>query len=78
MINKILKAPIRLYQILISPLLGPRCRFHPTCSDYALEAIDSHGPLTGTRLALWRILRCNPLYKGAYNDPVPQADKPKH
>ena len=63
---------IRAYQRLVSPLLGPRCRFHPSCSQYALEAIDTHGALRGVWLALRRLLRCHPLHPGGY-DPVPPA-----
>jgi putative membrane protein insertion efficiency factor len=63
--------PIRLYQWLISPLLGPRCRFHPTCSSYAIEAIERHGALRGSWLAARRIVRCHPLNEGGL-DPVPE------
>lgn len=65
-----LLALIRFYQRAISPLSGPHCRFTPTCSQYAYEAIAKYGPFKGTRLALWRILRCQPFGKGGY-DPVP-------
>lgn len=61
---------IRAYQILLSPLLGPRCRFHPSCSQYALEALQRHGPVKGGWLALRRISRCHPLNAGGH-DPVP-------
>lgn len=57
-------APIRLYQLLISPLLGVRCRYHPSCSAYAVDAIRSFGILRGAVLAGWRVLRCNPLSRG--------------
>lgn len=60
---------IRMYQYLISPLLPPRCRFTPTCSTYAIQAIERHGVFRGCGLALWRIVRCNPFCKGGY-DPV--------
>lgn len=63
-------AAIRLYQRRLSPALGPACRFQPTCSEYAYEAIESRGVLKGTAMGLWRILRCNPLNDGGY-DPVP-------
>ncbi|MEW6167756.1 MAG: membrane protein insertion efficiency factor YidD [Pseudomonadota bacterium] len=63
---------VRAYQILISPLLGPRCRFYPSCSHYAVEAIRRHGPGRGGWLALRRVLRCHPLDPGGY-DPVPDA-----
>lgn len=61
---------IRFYKRHISPGLMPSCRFTPTCSQYAMEAIERHGALKGGGLALWRILRCNPFGKGGY-DPVP-------
>ena len=61
---------VRGYQLFISPLLGPRCRFHPTCSHYAIEALQTHGALKGTWLSLKRLGRCHPLNPGGY-DPVP-------
>lgn len=61
---------IRVYQTLLSPLLGPRCRFYPSCSHYAVEAIRTHGAARGAWLALRRIVRCHPLNPGGY-DPVP-------
>ncbi|HEY9859502.1 MAG TPA: membrane protein insertion efficiency factor YidD [Candidatus Obscuribacterales bacterium] len=61
---------IRGYQILVSPLLLPACRFHPTCSQYALEAVERFGPWRGGGLALRRIARCHPFHPGGY-DPVP-------
>ena len=63
---------IRAYQLGISPLLGPRCRFYPSCSQYALEAVSAHGCLRGGALALRRLSRCHPLHAGGY-DPVPGA-----
>jgi len=60
---------IRFYQKFISPLLGPRCRFYPSCSQYALEAVQKYGALRGGCLAVRRILRCNPFNPGGY-DPV--------
>lgn len=71
---------IRSYQILISPLLLPACRFHPTCSQYALEAVERFGPGRGSWLALRRIARCHPFHPGGY-DPVPpvvNADDEPH
>lgn len=62
-------ALIRLYQMLISPLIPPSCRFTPTCSQYAIDAIELHGPLRGTYLATRRLLRCHPFHRGGY-DPV--------
>jgi len=61
---------IRFYKAQISPCLPPACRFVPTCSEYAYEAIERFGVLKGGALALWRIVRCNPFCKGGY-DPVP-------
>ena len=65
----LLKA-IRFYQTAVSPLFPPRCRFIPTCSQYALEAVEKYGAWKGGWLAFKRILRCNPFHKGGY-DPVP-------
>lgn len=62
--------PIRFYQKCISPLTPPTCRFTPTCSNYAIQAIRKHGPFKGLALAVWRILRCNP-WGGSGYDPVP-------
>ena len=62
--------PIRFYQRFISPLKPPTCRFTPTCSNYAIQAIRKHGPFKGLALAVWRILRCNP-WGGSGYDPVP-------
>ena len=61
---------IRLYQRFLSPLLGENCRFYPTCSQYAIDALRAHGIIVGSGYALWRIARCQPLCKGGY-DPVP-------
>jgi putative membrane protein insertion efficiency factor len=64
-------ALVRSYRALISPLLGAnKCRFTPTCSEYALAAVERYGSLKGIFLAIWRILRCHPFSKGGY-DPVP-------
>lgn len=63
-------ALIRLYQITLSPLFGTRCRFHPTCSVYAQEAISKYGVLRGTYLGARRLLRCHPFHAGGI-DPVP-------
>jgi uncharacterized protein len=61
--------PIIVYQRLVSPLLGPRCRYYPSCSRYAVEAVQRYGILRGLVLAAWRVLRCNPWSHGGY-DPV--------
>lgn len=64
--------PIRLYQRLVSPLIGPRCRFSPSCSEYAARAISVHGPFRGLYLALRRTLRCHPWNPGGVDD-VPEV-----
>ncbi len=69
--KKLLLKLIRFYQKGISPNRPPSCRFSPTCSQYAFEAITKYGALKGGWLALRRLLRCNPFYKGDYFDPVP-------
>ena len=66
----ILLAPIRAYQRWISPAIAPRCRYYPTCSNYAVEAIRELGPVRGSILAAWRVLRCNPFSHGGF-DPIP-------
>lgn len=63
---------IRLYQALLGPFLGGHCRFHPTCSEYAIEAYRIHGPVRGTILTARRLIRCHPLCRGGF-DPVPEA-----
>ncbi|MEM8756312.1 MAG: membrane protein insertion efficiency factor YidD [Planctomycetota bacterium] len=77
----VLVGVVKLYQVTLSPVLGGQCRFSPTCSQYAIEALREHGPLRGARMAAWRVLRCHPLTRGGY-DPVPpkpergDADRP--
>ena len=68
--KQILMALVKFYRKFISPMRRPCCRFIPTCSQYALEALEKFGAIKGSWLALKRILRCNPLCKGGY-DPVP-------
>lgn len=68
--SKLLIGCIRLYQMSISPFFGQNCRFNPSCSQYALEAIGKHGALSGMWYATRRILRCQPFNRGGY-DPVP-------
>ncbi|MBQ1646217.1 MAG: membrane protein insertion efficiency factor YidD [Prevotella sp.] len=69
-IGWVLILPIRFYQVCISPFTPPSCRFTPTCSEYARQAITKHGPIKGLGLAIWRLLRCNP-WGGSGYDPVP-------
>ncbi|HLU00586.1 MAG TPA: membrane protein insertion efficiency factor YidD [Burkholderiaceae bacterium] len=70
MIRRLLIAPIRFYRYVISPWTGFNCRFTPTCSAYAIEALETHGALCGSWLAARRILRCHPWCQGGH-DPVP-------
>lgn len=71
MIGWALRGAVRAYQLLVSPLLPPSCRFLPSCSEYAAEAIERHGAVRGTSLALRRLARCHP-WGGSGYDPVPQ------
>lgn len=73
---RLLLAPIRLYQLAISPRRMPTCRYFPTCSEYAVEAITRHGAARGGWLALRRILRCHPFHRGGH-DPVPDTVGPR-
>ncbi len=66
-----LRVAVRAYQLIVSPLLPPSCRFLPSCSDYAIEALERHGALRGGGLALWRLARCHP-WGGSGYDPVPR------
>lgn len=68
----VIAGAVKTYQWTVRPLLGPNCRFHPSCSDYAVEALRTHGALRGGGLAARRILRCNPWNAGGF-DPVPKT-----
>ena len=70
MMKRVLIALVKFYRKYTSPLRPPCCRYYPTCSQYALEALEKYGAIKGGYLAIRRILRCNPLHKGGY-DPVP-------
>jgi len=74
--RRLLIGLIRLYQYVLSPLLGPRCRFYPSCSHYAIEAIERHGLIHGGYLAIRRVLRCHPWHPGGI-DPVPHERQTK-
>jgi len=74
--RKIFIRLIRFYQKNISANTSPKCKYYPTCSNYAVEALEIHGFFKGTLLAVWRVLRCNPFSAGGY-DPVPEKKKKK-
>ncbi len=67
---------IRIYQYVISPMLPPRCVYEPTCSNYAIQAIETHGAARGAWLAIRRLLRCHPFARGGF-DPVPECRAPR-
>lgn len=73
-LGRVAALPVRFYRRWISPLKPPTCRFHPTCSAYALEAFELHGVWRGGWLSVWRVLRCQPFCKGGF-DPVPDSTK---
>ncbi len=75
--KKLLLSVIRFYRKYISPHLPPMCRYYPTCSCYAIEAIETHGAFKGFLLALWRVLRCNPFSRGGYDPVPPKREKKK-
>lgn len=77
MIARLLIGLLRFYKAAVSPLMPPACRFIPTCSEYAAEAIAKHGPLRGGIMAAKRLARCSPLHPGGY-DPVPECAHPVH
>lgn len=72
--SRLLLLVIQAYRLLISPVLGPCCRYLPSCSEYAMEAIQVYGPLRGSWLAIRRVARCHPLRPGGY-DPVPRGEE---
>ena len=74
LLRRLLTLPIRFYRRFLSPLKPPMCRFSPTCSQYAIEAIEAHGLFRGGFYATWRILRCHP-WGGSGYDPVPAAHR---
>lgn len=82
MIGRLARAPrraammlVRAYQFTVSPLLGPRCKYYPSCSHYGYTALERHGLVKGSALAAWRILRCNPWSHGGVDD-VPERGTP--
>lgn len=76
MLARVLAACVRGYQLAISPLLPPVCRFYPSCSQYSIEALREHGAVKGLALTAWRLLRCQPFHPGGF-DPVPPR-RPAH
>ena len=70
-LRELLLAPLHLYRRVISPAIAPRCRYHPSCSQYALDAVRTYGLIRGGVLAAWRVMRCNPWSHGGV-DPVAQ------
>ncbi|MEZ5530586.1 MAG: membrane protein insertion efficiency factor YidD [Porticoccaceae bacterium] len=74
MMSRFVIALIRAYQYLLSPLLGQRCRFYPSCSCYAMEAVERHGLLKGGYLTGRRLIKCHPFHPGGY-DPVPESEQ---
>ena len=77
MLNRVLRGLIRLYQLVLSPILPPSCRYLPSCSDYAIEALASHGVVAGLWLAARRLARCHP-WGGSGYDPVPPVGRVRH
>ena len=71
--RRLVTAPIRFYARFVSPLFPPRCKYHPSCSTYAVQAVERYGILRGAVLAAWRLLRCNPFSHGGYDPPEAQT-----
>jgi uncharacterized protein len=71
-VKAVVLAPLRFYRRFISPAIAPRCKYHPSCSAYAVQAIERYGILRGLVLATWRVLRCNPFSHGGYDPPEAQ------
>lgn len=74
MLKTLAKLPVHFYKACISPFFPPSCRFTPTCSTYALDAIEKHGAGKGSWLAIKRIIKCGPWHHGPFHDPVPEKD----
>ncbi len=75
---RLLALCVRLYQWVLKPLLPPACKYEPSCSAYAIEALRTHGALRGGALALWRVARCNPFLPGGYDPVPPPPPTPTH
>jgi uncharacterized protein len=76
-VKRLVLGALRFYKAQISPALPPACRYTPTCSEYAIEAVERYGALRGSAMAIRRVVSCNPFARGGY-DPVPQAQKAGH
>ncbi|MBN2193575.1 MAG: membrane protein insertion efficiency factor YidD [Polyangiaceae bacterium] len=76
MVARVLIRLIRLYQLVLAPLLGPVCRFEPSCSRYTMQCIEGHGALRGSWLGLRRLLKCHPFHPGGYDPPPPPREAP--
>jgi putative membrane protein insertion efficiency factor len=74
-VKRVLLSALRFYKAQVSPALPPACRYSPTCSEYAIEAVERYGAWRGTVMAIRRVLSCNPFARGGY-DPVPQQGQP--
>lgn len=70
--SRLLVALVRVYQLTLSPMLGRRCKYYPSCSAYAIQAVRTHGAARGSLLAAWRVLRCNPFSDGGVNEVPPR------
>jgi putative membrane protein insertion efficiency factor len=75
-LRQVIGFPIILYQVMIRPLMKPCCRFYPSCSDYALTAIQHFGIIKGIKLTCFRLLRCHPWTEGGYDPVLPNKEKP--
>lgn len=75
-VSRLLVAVVRGYQLVVSPWIAPRCKYYPSCSAYAVTALREHGAVRGTRLAVWRVLRCNPWSLGGVDHVPARSDAP--
>ena len=76
--NRVLIFFVRIYQYTLSPMLGQRCKYYPSCSTYAIDALREHGAVRGTGMAAWRLLRCNPFSNGGYDPVTPRYHDCEH
>ena len=76
--NRVLIFFVRIYQYTLSPMLGQRCKYYPTCSNYAIDALREYGAVRGSVMAAWRLLRCNPFSNGGYDPVTPRHRDCEH